>query len=276
MDGLVEAGAAVRALVRDPATARLPEVVDVVTGDLGDPSSVRAALAEVDSVFLLWPFFSADAAPAITGLLTDPPCHVVYLSAEAAAHDPDSFWAQVEQTPLEANLPLTVLRPTGFAKNTYTWIDQIRAGVVHAPFGAAARSLIDERDIAAVAVLALTEPGHAGQTYVLTGPATVTQAQQVNFIGDALDHAVEWSEQSPDDARPGLIRAFGHAGFADRALTTWAGYVEHPEIVTTTVADLTGTPARTFDQWAIDHANQFRPQQPHIEGGTAGSSMVSA
>lgn len=65
----------------------------------------------------------------------------------------------------------------------------------HGPYGQAARSLIDERDIAAVAARALTEPRHGGKTYVLTGPDTVTQAEQAQIIGEAIGQRVLWQEQ---------------------------------------------------------------------------------
>lgn len=92
--------------------------------------------------------------------------HVVYLSAEAAASDPESFWAVLEQLIERSGTAWTFLRPTGFAKNTLGWAEQIRAdGVVRQPYGQAARSMIDERDIAAVDVRALTEAGtRAGPT----------------------------------------------------------------------------------------------------------------
>ena len=255
---LVEKATPVRALVRDPTAANLPKGVELAAGDLADPASLEAALHGVDTVFLLWPFFHADGAPAVVKAITRKTRRVVYLSAEAAAHDPESFWALVERELGNSGAPSTLLRPTGFAKNTYEWADQIRAGVVRAPFGAAARSLIDERDIAAVAVLALTEEGDLGQTYVLTGPATLTQAEQVRIIGEALGKSVRWEEQSLEKARPGLLAAFGDEAIVDASLAVWAGFVQNPEPVTSTVEDLTGTPARTFEQWAHDHIHNFR------------------
>ena len=255
--GLVERGHRVRALVRDPDAADLPMTVEKVGGDLAEPATLDGALDGVESVFLLWPFFSAAGAPAVVDKIARRAAHVVYLSAEGAAEDPKSFWAAVEGEIQTSGVSWTFLRPTGFAKNTLEWADQVRAGVVRAPHGQAARSLIDERDIAAVAVRALTEDGHAGATYVLTGPETVTRAEQVRLIGEAIGRPVRWEEQSSQDARPELIALFGDEEFADRALDAWAGLVRRPERVTSTVAELTGAPARTFRQWAIDHADAF-------------------
>jgi len=249
---------AVRALVRNPDTADLPSGVEVVPGNLADPASLDSALADVDSVFLLWPFFSAEGASAVVDAIARNARRVVYLSAEAAAADPASFWAVLEQR-IEKSAPeWTFLRPTGFAKNTLGWADQIRSGVVHGPYGEAARSLIDERDIASVAVRALIEDGHAAKVYVLSGPGTVTQTEQVQIIGAAIGRPARWEEQSPGQARPSLVQIFGDESYADAALDTWAGFVTTPERVTATVQEVTGVPARSFSQWAHDHADDFR------------------
>src|SRR3954452_20549929 len=83
------------------------------------------------------------------------------------------------------------------------WAAQIRdSDVVRWPYGQAARSLIHERDIAAVAVRALTEDGHAGARYVLTGPETLTQVEQVHAIGDAIGRPLRWEELSREMPKP--------------------------------------------------------------------------
>ena len=91
-----------------------------------------------------------------------------------------------------------------------------------------------------------------------TGPAAVTQAEQVCEIGVAIGRPLHWEELPRAAAREQLVAAFGDVAFADSALDTWAGFVAQPEILTTTVQDLTGAPARSFRQWAGDHADDFR------------------
>jgi uncharacterized protein YbjT (DUF2867 family) len=184
---------------------------------------------------------------------------IVYLSAHAAADRPGSFWAQVERLVEASAAEWTFLRPAGFAANALIWADQIRAGdVVRWPYGAAARSLVHERDLASVARLALTEDGHAGARYVLTGPSRLTQAEQVQAIGMAIGRPLRWEELPRQSARKQLAAMFGDAAFADSALNTWAEFVRKPEILTTTVQELTGAPARSFRDWAADHAGDFR------------------
>jgi uncharacterized protein YbjT (DUF2867 family) len=260
---LTEHGAAVRAVARDPDAAGLPAGVEVVRADLADAGSLDAHLAGVDAAFLLWPFTSpsaaAELAPGVVNAIARQVPRIVYLSAHAAADRPDSFWAQVEHLVEASAAEWTFLRPAGFAANALIWADQIRAGdVVRWPYGAAARSLVHERDLASVARLALTEDGHAGARYVLTGPSRLTQAEQVQAIGMAIGRQLRWEELPRDAARKQLVALFGDAAFADSALSTWAEFVRKPEILTTTVQEITGTPARSFGQWAADHADDFR------------------
>ncbi len=253
----------VRGLTRGPA-ADPPPGVEMVRGDLADPASLEPHLAGAESVFLVWPFtapeLTADLGARIAGMLARHVTRVVYLSAQAAGGRPDSFWAVMERLIEDSGVAWTFLEPTGFAANTLMWADQVRRqSVVRWPYGAAARSLIHEHDIAAVAVQALTEDGHAGRRYVLTGPEAVTQADQARIIGEATGRAVRWEELPPAEARRQLLAAWGDPGFVDSALATWAGLVTRPEPVTQTVEQVTGSPARTFRQWAADHAGDFRP-----------------
>jgi uncharacterized protein YbjT (DUF2867 family) len=169
------------------------------------------------------------------------------------------FHADMEHLIEKSDFDWTFLRPSGFASNTLMWADQIRRdGIVRFPFGAAARSLIHERDIAAVAVRALTEDRHVGAKPVLTGPELITQAEQVRAIGEAIGRSTRWEEIPPEAIRDALVSSFGNASFADHALATWAGFVDEPELVTPTVEEITGGPAHTFREWASDRADEFR------------------
>lgn len=269
---LSERGVPVRAITRNPGSAGLaaaapagvPAGVEVVRGDLSDPPSLEPHLAGADSVFLVWPFtppeLAADLGSRVVGVLARRVPRIVFLSAQAAGARPGSFWATMERLIEQSRTDWTFLRPTGFAANTLMWAEQIRTrGVVRWPYGAAARSLIHESDLAAVAVAALTEPGHAGRKYVLTGPEAITQASQARLIGEAVGRPVRWEELAPEQAREQLLAAWGDPAFVDSALGTWAGLVTEPEPVTRTVEQITGAPARAFGQWAGDHVSDFRP-----------------
>jgi uncharacterized protein YbjT (DUF2867 family) len=251
----------VRVVSRRPA--RSPEGTEAARADLADPASLEPHLVGADALFLLWPFTSAELTAALAPKLAEIAARhvgrVVYLSAQPAGERPGSFWALAEQAIEDAGVPWTFLRPTGFASNTLMWAGQIRSGdLVRWPFGAAARTLIDERDIAAVAVRVLTEDGHAGSRYVLSGPAVLTQVEQLAAIGQALGRDLTWEELPKAEAQHALAAAWGDPGFAASALDTWERFVTHPEAVTSTVRDVTGAPARSFADWAAANAGAFR------------------
>ena len=137
------------------------------------------------------------------------------------------------------------------------WAPQIRAGdVVRWPYADAPTAPIDERDIAAVAVRVLCEEFHGGKDYVLTGPQSLSQFEQVSIIGEVIGRALRFEEISPEEARHELSGVMPPPVVA-MLLNAWAAGIGQPAFVTSTVADITGRPARTFRDWAIDHADEF-------------------
>lgn len=247
---------------RHPTEAPLPDGVDVVPGDLTDLDTLQRALTGVDAVFLLWPFLSSEGAPGVVHAIAGHARRIVYVSATTVRDDrspaENGVWGQVEDAIRRTNLEWTFLRASGLATNTLEWAPAIRAGrPVRIPHPAAARSLIHERDIAEVAVRTLTEPGHAGAVYVLTGPAAITQEEQVRILGELAGLPVRTEQTTPEQARAEML-TWADPEFVDGALSYWASLVDMPEQVTRTVEEITGTPARTFAQWARDHADDLR------------------
>jgi uncharacterized protein YbjT (DUF2867 family) len=186
----------VRALTHRPqAAARLPENVEVVTGDLTEPESLDAGLRGVGAVFLVWTIPPA-TAPAVIERLATYARRVVFLSSPHQTPHPffqqpnpmAVLHADIERLIAAAGLESTVLRPGVFASNSlFWWATAIRDdGVVRWPYGAAETAPVDDRDVAAVAARTLYQDGHAGGDYVLTGPESLSQAEQVSIIGDVL------------------------------------------------------------------------------------------
>ncbi|MFJ9370585.1 SDR family oxidoreductase [Nocardia sp. NPDC101769] len=252
---LLAADADVRVLTRSPSSALLPSRVEVVGGDLSDPATVAPALTGVDAVFLVWPFADADRAPDIVDLIAERARRVVYLSS-AAVRDNER---RIEELLEKSRLEWTFLRPNVFAANTLRWAEQIRAdGAVREPFGSAAMPPIHEHDIAAVAVHALTRDGHAGAVYNLTGPELLTHADQARIIGDEIGRPVRWVETSPESARQRMLGMGWAQEAVDGVLAAQAAMITNPALPTSAVHEVTGTAARTFRQWAADHADDFR------------------
>jgi uncharacterized protein YbjT (DUF2867 family) len=153
-----------------------------------------------------------------------------------------------------------------FASNALNWwADSIRDGdVVRWPYGAAETAPIDERDVAAVAARALYEDGHAGGDYVLTGPESLSQAEQVRIIGDVIGRRIRFEELSPDGFRHETAGSWPRPA-VDMLLAAWGATMGRPAFVTSTVSDVLGVPPRTFRQWVADHAAAFRPGQARDE-----------
>ena len=278
---LLAAGVAVRALTRSPDDAGLPDAAQLVRGDLSKPETVRAALkGGVEAVLFVWPLPTAKRAAAVLEVVAGHTSRIVYLSSLSVQDglerqlDPISAChAAIERLIERSGLRWNFLRPSGFATNTLVWAPQIRSGdTVRWPYGAARRSLIDERDIAAVAARVLLDERRAGERHVLTGPQALSQVEQLDAIGEAVGRRLRYEETPPGRARQALFRAWGVPGIAARVLppgafprrmadgmiAAWAGMTKEPEPVTETVQAITGAPAHTFRAWANEHAAQFR------------------
>jgi len=259
------AGVPLRALTRNPQAAALPDGVDVVRGDLTVPDTLDRPLDDVAAVFLVWEAPLTPAAEAIARIAPRVG-RIVFLSAPI--HTPHPFFQQpnalravhagVEALIGQSGCPAAFLRPGPLALNCrHWWLPQIRTGdVVRWFHGAAQTAAVHERDIAAVAVRALCDDRHAGGDYILTGPESLTQREQLGIIGDALGRTLVFDEVSPEAARRDVIAAWP-AWLADMLLGAYGAAVDRRALVTSTIEEITGTPARTFRQWAADHASDF-------------------
>ncbi|MCP2334972.1 NAD(P)H-binding protein [Actinomadura rupiterrae] len=254
---LATAGHKVRALTRDPASARLPAGVEVAaTADL--------PLDGVSAVFVNPAVFYTGFGDLLDRCREHGVRRVVMLSSLAAA-DPDEGNSigrhhlvkeqEIEASGLEWSFP----RPGAFATNVLSWAGQIReTGVVRGPYAQAEMSPIHERDIAAVCALALTRDDLVGERPLLTGPESLTFADQARIIGEAIGKDVRYEEQTPEEARADMLQnPHMPPAIADTLLDLWAGAVGRTAPVFPDVERITGRPARTFAEWAADNADLF-------------------
>ena len=267
VDQLAATGARFRAMARNPDAAGLPSQVEVVRGDLTVPETLDRCLQDIDAVFLVWVAPPAAVAVALERIAKHAR-RLVFLTAPLKT--PHPFFQQpnpsrdlaerIERLIETLGMEWTFLRAGMFAGNArHFWGPQIRAGdVVRWPYLDAPTAPTDERDLAAVAVRTLCEDGHAGAEYVLTGPQSLTQAAQVHTIGRAIGQSLRVEEMSPDEAQSELLPVLGSPTVVNMLLDAWAAGLGQPAFVTSTVAELTGRPARTFFEWATDHAAEFR------------------
>jgi uncharacterized protein YbjT (DUF2867 family) len=257
------AGVPVRALVRKEVD--FPEGVQAVRGDLSDPASLDTALEGVDSVFLVWPFLSAEGASDVIDAIGKRARRVVYLSSAGVGSEEKPgeaitmFHTELERLIEASGLEWTALRPTGFASNTLGWAEEVRTtDAVRAPLARLARPLIHEADIAAVAVQALTTDALLGARPLITGPELITQEQQVAQISEAIGRPVRFKEVTLDEAIEQMKTAGYPAELVEAVLPAQAEMLDKPEPVNDEVERITGTPARSFREWAVDHAADFR------------------
>jgi uncharacterized protein YbjT (DUF2867 family) len=251
----------IRGLTRDAARAAFPEGVEVVEGDFAETASLEPALEGVRSLFLVSRLGSdADILEAARQAGVE---HVVLVSSITVQTHPHLGPAAenlaVERLLQDSGMAWTILRPTQFASNALMWAASIREReTVRMPYADIGLPTIHPADIASVARVALTEPGHRGQTYALTGPERVTARQQVESIAAALGQEVSFAEISREEAQAQMTAVFG-AEAADAVLDVTGGDVnEALQRVRDTVAQVTGSAARPFQQWASENAAAFR------------------
>ena len=263
---LAATGTQVRAMSRNPGAARLPPQVEVVRGDLTLPETLDLCLDGIEAMFLVWTAPPAAVAPALERIAKHAR-RIVFLSAPLKTAHPlfqqpsplRAMFEQIERLIETSGVQWTFLRPGMFAANALSWwAPQIRAGdVVRWPYLATPTAPVDERDIAAVAVRALREDGHASAEYVLTGPQSLSQFEQVSTIARVIGRSLRIEEISPDEARRELL-AIGPLPAVNMLLQAWAAAIGQPAHVTSTVAETTGALPHTFLDWATDNAAEFR------------------
>ncbi|ATY16029.1 hypothetical protein CU254_40850 [Amycolatopsis sp. AA4] len=263
VEELVAAGAPVRALTRDPERAGLPDGVDVARGDLTKPETLPSALAGVEAAFLV-PQYGMDVAPLLAAAVEAGVRRLVLLSSGAvvpgAGQQPDviaQYHRDVERAVAETGIEWTFLRLLFPAINSLTFAMQLQGGdVVRVPYAEAAFSAVHERDVAEVAARILTGGGHAGRAYDLTGPDSLTQADQVRVLGETLGRPLVVEDLDPEPVREQMSQ-FMDPVFLAALFDLMAQTVGKPAPVNDVVEQITGHPARTYAQWTADHRADF-------------------
>ncbi len=265
-DGLLAAGEKVRAISRTPA-AGLTAGLDAVGADLDRPETLPAVLDGADKMFLygmLDPQRPYDIEKVVAAAAAAGIRQVVLLSSVSvldtdADHPVPRLNRAIEQAVQRSGLDWTFLRPGTFATNTRTWwAGSIRTdNVVRLPYPLAQSAPVHEQDLAALAVTALTEPGHSHQTYTVYGAESLTLQRQVEHIGEAIDRPIRIDHVSDEHARAEVGRTM-HPVVAEAIVNQWAAASGVPALTSTIVEKVTGAPAHTYAQWAVDHADDFR------------------
>ncbi|HEX4400055.1 MAG TPA: NAD(P)H-binding protein [Galbitalea sp.] len=255
-----------RMLVRDPARAsHVPDSIARAIGDLDDPASLGEPFRGVDQLFLLTPGIgTAYASNAVAAAKKSGVRRVVLLSSDNVLGDPMPAMGQWHHEREEilrgSGIPWTILRPTGFMSNALDWLPTLReVGYVLDPMGPGRYAPIDPADIAAVAATVITEDGHDGREYVITGPETLTVGEQVRILEHAIGRKIDvrtvaTAEEAvrarfPSGAPPALAAAITEGFALMRADTVGRR--------TDTVRQLLGREPHDFADWCRLHAEAF-------------------
>lgn len=261
---LAERGERVRAMTRNPEGANLP--AEVIRADFDDRDSLDRAVTGADAVFLLnapGPWIERHDLAMLDAAGANGVGKVVKLSAigtgENTAVRAGRWHLPGERALRVGEAAWTILRPSSFATNTLRWAAMVRAGQPVANLtGNGAQGVIDPRDVAEVAVAALTTPDHAGRTYTLTGPELLSTPDQVEILRKVLGRPVEIVDVPLDVAMERMIAAGQEPEFAEGAMRGQRLIAEGGNArLTTDVATVLGRTARTYATWAEDHRAAF-------------------
>ena len=258
-------GYPVRALVRDRTRAAgFPDDVEVVVGDLAQPETLPAAFAGVERVFLMDASHGLDQTRNAVAAARDAGVQrIVNLSSIGASLDPMPIMGRAfvarEALLRESGIAWTFLRPSIFMSNALWWLPSLKAeGVVSDPVGPGRYASIDPEDIAAVAAVALTQEGHAGQIYTLTGRELQTVAQEVEILAGVLGRRVPYVETTPEeDARKALARGTEKASVEGIRDLNEVLRADGAAVRTSDVERVTGVLPTSFESWCRRNASAF-------------------
>ncbi|MEV5572654.1 NAD(P)H-binding protein [Spirillospora sp. NPDC052269] len=254
---LASAGHKVRALTRDPASARFPTGVEVA-------ATQDFPLDGVSAVFVNPAVFYGGFGDLLDRCREHGVRRVVMLSSSstlgAGPGNPIGELHLAKEQEIEASgLEWAFPRPGAFAANAANWAEQIRAtGVVTGPYAEAQTAPIHERDIAAVSAAMLTRDDLVGTRPVLSGPESLTFTDQARLIGEVIGKDVRYEELSREEARAAMLGGgYMTPAIADSLLNLWEKCVGRADDVSPEVERITGRPPRSFSEWVADNAGHF-------------------
>jgi uncharacterized protein YbjT (DUF2867 family) len=257
----------VRVLVRDPAKAAAKALAaagaEIARGDLEIPASIDEAMAGVAAVVLVSPAVPGQELNVVASAARAGAGHVVKATSKAAADSPIArrrWQTQIEDGLAASGIPHTLLRSNAYMQNVLALAPAIAAT---SGFGSAAgkgrAGMVDARDVAAVAGLIAASPdGHAGKTYWLTGPGLVSNYDVATVLSKLLGRTISYRELTFEENKDAMTRAGVPAPIAEMNAQAFSLTADGDAAwITDDVPSLLGRPARSFEQFAADHAAAF-------------------
>jgi uncharacterized protein YbjT (DUF2867 family) len=259
-----------RALAHDESKARSlkDRGVEAVVGELLEPETLIPALEGVSTVLLITPIHPEQVTQATNVIEAakesgnDP--RIVRLSVHQASHEAPSRnsrqHAQIEDELRSSGLPYTLLRPQSFMQNTLVTARTVASeGKIYQPFKDGKLGMIDAWDIGEVAAKVLTEEGHEGAVYTLTGPAAISFYEVAEALSEVLGKEVRYVDISLEDAKRAMLNMGLSEWRADVLIEYAKAHSEgYSNFTTQDVEQLTGNPATSYKEFATDFERVFR------------------
>jgi uncharacterized protein YbjT (DUF2867 family) len=261
---LLAQGEEVRVFAHDAAkAAHSSDRVQIALGDFTKPETYAAAVSGVEGIFLMnitTPIDSFRQLLQAAKASGNP--RIAFLSSISAA-DPVTLVGKLhlekEEAISESGLPYALLRCGGFMSNAFGWLQTIKSeSTVYNPMGSGQYAPIAPEDIAAVAVHALRSSQLSAETYNLTGGQLIDTPQQVEILSRLINRPLHIVDITTETATENMIRS----GIPEPIATGVAKSFESiragkAAMATNTVAQLTGRPPLTFEDWATRHVDKF-------------------
>lgn len=252
---LHESGHTVRALTRNPVKAGLPAGVEAVAGDLTDITSLEAAFEGMDAIHLIT--FGGDDGEDLTN-----GTEIVQLAERCGIRRATVLggWSptSIEEALKASSISWTIMQPAEFMGNALDLAPEVRASRTVSMLANYPSAVVHEADIAGVAATALTADGHGGKAYPLTGPEALTPAQRTRLLAAAIGEPIEFVQLN-EEAERERLRGYGYdEEYVEFGIQLATNPPAAAATILASIEEVTGRPARTFAQWANEHADQFR------------------
>lgn len=249
---------------REKVNAALQKGMEAVIIDYNHPETLRAAFQGCDKLFLLGPNALNQTQLELNAVEAAKAVGVRYIVKQSVmGAEDEAFSLALVHRPVEkaiesSGMAWTFLRPNSFMQNVVTFMSEtIKAeSAFYSASGEAKIAHVDVRDIAAVAVKALTEPIHMGQAYTLTGPESLTYDELAKELSEVLGRSISHISLSPADLKHGMLAEGMPEALADRMLDLERYYREgQANRITNDIKQVTGHEPRQFEQYARDYAS---------------------
>lgn len=240
--------------------------IQTITGDFEEPASLERLPNDIGKIFLL--SATSPKSPELQGNLVRIAKerginHIVKVSARGSGVDANfnigRFHGQTEKQIRDLGIPFTFLHPHSFMQNLLFEAQTIKEqDTIYSSMGDGKIAMIDARDIAMVAVKALTESGHDGKTYRLTGPEPVSYHDIVHELSAIVGRTIRYVSLTPEIHLQEMLKTGMPDWLADDLVSLNQVYAANEAMeVSPDVERVTGKKPLSIKRFLNDYKIQF-------------------